>query len=170
MAKRSNFARELGRNYLLGAPVSVADQARYLRELENSHAGNSEGVFGSLTRMLDRVTDKSVGLLQASSIFSGLAFVLSSQNSGTNQVSAGDRFASLPLAGLLLMFVSAMMLISNLGMGWRDYKEGAMSTPVFNEWALSLIAGRAARFTIGLWFSAVAFALIVLHLYLNLKR
>lgn len=131
----------LGRSYLLGAPLTPRAKKIYL-EARQKHAGSDDAVLRELEGILARVTDKSNGLLQVASIFSGVALFLGER---------GESNTDLVLTGLVLLFVACFTLASNLSVSWRTREHLYLGKPEYNAHVLDLCVGRIARFNLAMW-------------------
>jgi len=143
---------------LLGAPLSRADREAYLEGL-CAFFGSERAVGQYFVTAIDRVTNKSVGLLQADSIFAGLALFLSERPHGW-----------LSSLSLVVLLAAVGLLCSNLIATSAALDREALNDQSILRHGLKLSVWRTVRFTLALYLSALSFALIVLQVLLGMTR
>jgi Tfp pilus assembly protein FimV len=124
----------------------------------------SAGKFKAIEQMesaIARITEKSVGLLQADSILAAIAAVYATQR---------PERAFLSRLVLVLALISCVLLATNLAICWpRNTQMFKNATDGF-AFAMTICRSRARRFTTALVTSTLAFAIELLEAVVALFR
>lgn len=135
---------------LLGAPLNRAEREAYCAALVE-FLGSERAVGQYFVNAIDRITNKSIGLITAASIFSALALFLSER----------PHWGWLSAVGLVILLVAVILLCSNLIATSAGLDSTALNDKAILSHGLKLSTGRTVRFTIALYLTAISFALIV---------
>lgn len=135
---------------LLGAPLSRSDREAYCAALVEFF-GSERAVGQYFVTAIDRVTNKSIGLLQADSIFAALALFLSER----------PHYGWMSQAGLVVLLMAVGLLCSNLIATSAALDRESLNDQSILKHGLKLSTWRTVRFTVALYLSAISFALIV---------
>jgi hypothetical protein len=135
---------------LLGAPLGRADREAYCSALVEFF-GSERAVGQYFVTAIDRITNKSIGLLQADSIFAARALFQSER----------ARFGWMSQAGLVVLLLAVGLLCSNLIATSAALDRESLNDQSILRHGLKLSTGRTVRFTVALYMSAISFALIV---------
>ena len=135
---------------LMGAPLGRSDREAYCAALVEFF-GSERAVGQYFVTAIDRITNKSIGLLQADSIFAALALFLSER----------PHFGWMSQAGLVVLLVAVALLCSNLIATSAALDRESLNDQSILKHGLKLSVWRTVRFTVALYLSAISFALIV---------
>jgi hypothetical protein len=147
------MSQETGR-FWWGAPTTNEQANAFRQATMERFADEQAGQFKAVEqihRSIDRITDKSVGLLQADSILAAIATVYATQTDGI-----------LSRLALVLALISCVLLATNLAIFWpRESSIFKNATECF-VFAMTICRSRAKRFTFALVISVLAFAIELL--------
>jgi hypothetical protein len=140
----------------LGAPMAAAARERYGQGLLELFEGDHRDVNDFLLRSVDRLTDKSVGLMQADSVFAGIAVFLTGSKS----------HAGVATVALILLLAAVGLCCSNL-ISTSSRLGGKLKPEAITAHGVKVMMDRTIRFTLALYLTGAAFALIILQVLLQ---
>ena len=141
---------------LLGAPLGRADREAYCAALVE-FLGSERAAGQYFVTPIDRITNKSIGLITAASLFAALALFLSER----------PHWGWLSAIGLVVLLVAVILLCSNMIATSAGLDSSALNDRAILSHGLKLSTGRTVRFTIALYLTAISFALIVAQVLLG---
>ena len=145
--------------HVLGAPLAPAARERYGQGLLELFEGDYRAVNDFLLRSVDRLTDKSVGLMQADSVFAGIAVFLT----------ANKAYATLASGALVILLAAVGLCCSNL-ISTSSRLGGKLRPEAILAHGVKIMMDRTVRFTLALYLTGAAFALIILQVLLQALR
>ena len=142
---------------ILGVPAHPADRLAYDDALLGEHGGH-DGLCAHCQTVIDRISDRAVGLMTADSIFAALALYLS-EKPGLG-----------PIGSIaLIQLVLAVGLLCTCLWLFAPRKTPERHTPeLVSAYGLKLVRTRTVRFTISLWLSGSAYFFILVQVILSL--
>lgn len=142
----------MSRLHLFGVPLSQAERIRDFAALSAHLSNGHNETMAVLDSTLNRVTEKSVGLLQAVSLFFGVSLLFAEGQAGG--------FSPLVAAGAAALIAAAVILAANLRMAWWKDEHALFGTPAHLERTTRLIASRTLRFSVALYLSMAGFLVL----------
>lgn len=145
--------------HILGAPLSKAKRDAHLDGLQG-YFGSKRGVVEFFVKTIDRITNKSLGVMTADSVFSAMALFLSDRK---------------PWGILSLLALIALVLAVGLCCSILIATSSGIATARLNEDAimahgLKVSMARTIRFTLALYLSGLGFLLILIQVLLETFR
>ena len=144
------------RRNLLGAFFGRTEREAYCAALVE-FLGSERAVGQYFVTAIDRITNKSIGLITAVSIFAALALFLSER----------PHWGWLSTVGLVILLVAVILLCSNLIATSAGLDSTRLNDKAILSHGLKLSIGRTVRFTVALYLTAISFALIVAQVLLG---
>ena len=136
--------------HLLGAPLQAHKRDAYGDALV-AFFGSKRAVIEFFVKNLDRLTNKSIGVMQADSVFAAIALFLSEHK----------RWGVLSLCALVVLLIAVGLLCSNLVATSLGVSSAKVTDDELMDHGLKANMARTVRFTLALYLSGAGFLLIL---------
>ena len=142
--------------HLLGAPVNAHKREAYGEALV-AYFGSKRAVIEYFVKNLDRLTNKSIGVMTADSVFAAIALFLSEHRP----------LGVLSLAALVALLVAVSLCCSNLVSTSSGLTSAKVTEDELLSHGLKANMARTIRFTLALYLSGLGFLLILMQALLE---
>lgn len=168
---RASYRQQLVERYveeyvlLNGLPLEIIDNAQHGENLQakrrEAEAFAYDRTFALVDRSLERVTDKSAGLLQVVALTAAI-LTITVQESAVRQIGAGAKLPEMSVPNglaILDLGIVSFLLLTNMLMAWYSDRN-TYRDPLGNiDRLLQLAAWRSCRLTIALYGTIALIAL-----------
>ncbi|HWE45962.1 MAG TPA: hypothetical protein VG407_08025 [Caulobacteraceae bacterium] len=142
--------------HLLGAPLKAHKRSAYGEALV-AFFGSKRAVIEYFVKNLDRLTNKSIGVMTADSVFAAIALFLSEHKS----------LGVLSLIALVALLLAVSLCCSNLVSTSSGLASASVTDDEILQHGLKANMSRTIRFTLALYFSGAGFLLILVQALLE---
>jgi hypothetical protein len=142
--------------HLLGAPLKAHHREAYGEALV-AFFGSKRAVIEYFVKNLDRLTNKSIGVMTADSVFAAIALFLSEHR----------RLGVLSLIALAMLLVAVGLCCSNLVATSSGLASAKVTEDDILGHGLKANMARTIRFTLALYLSGAGFVLILAQVVLE---
>ncbi len=142
--------------HMLGAPLAHHKRAAYCDALVGFF-GSKRAVIEYFVKNLDRLTNKSIGVMTADSVFAAIALFLSEHRP----------LGVLSLIALIALLLAVGLCCSNLVATSSGLSSAKVTDDDILNHGLHANMARTIRFTLALYLSGAGFALILLQVPLE---
>ena len=143
--------------HVLGAPMKADKRAAYGDALV-SFLGSKRAVIDYFIKNLDRLTNKSIGVMTADSVFAAIALFLS----------ADKAWGVLSLVALVALLLAVGLCCSNLVSTSSGLASAKVTEDDILRHGLTVNMARTVRFTLALYLSGAGFVLLLLQIIMQL--
>jgi hypothetical protein len=142
--------------HMLGAPLHADHRTAYGEALV-AYFGSKRTVIEYFVKNLDRLTNKSIGVMTADSVFAAIALFLSEHKT----------LGVLSLVALIALLVAVGLCCSNLISTSSGLSSAKVSDDDILAHGLRVNMARTIRFTLALYLSGAGFLLLLIQVLLE---
>ncbi len=143
--------------HVLGAPMTADKRTAYGEALV-SFLGSKRAVIDYFIKNLDRLTNKSIGVMTADSVFAAIALFLS----------ADKAWGVLSLIALVSLLLAVGLCCSNLVSTSSGLASARVTEDDILRHGLTVNMARTVRFTLALYLSGAGFVLLLIQIIAQL--